>query len=288
MSELAYRYANAETFLKMLKSQTLWFSDLRRMNDWDEYMAGYLITSEIVAQEFPEYMGLLTEISAERMNSSFLVLICSFSMDGDCLSMWRGYGDNGSGASIGYKYDEIGNHHLFERYLKKMAPINGKVQFFPVIYQEDDFKENVRRYIRRTLQLLSGDAATKSPNSKAVQLGMLRVVLMRLFTLYKSDFFKDEREIRGFIEVNESVDAYALKVRKGDFGEMEYHEINTNFQGVSAIEEVVLGPRCAMPIAQVQEQLVDCGLSAVKVRQSRGTYREAAPVSPLSSFTLGA
>ncbi len=140
MTELVYRYATAETFLSMLSSQELWFSDLRRMNDWDEYAAGFRIASEIVTNNYPEQAEILEEISPEQMNTRFMVLICSFASVGDCLSMWRGYGGNGHGAAIGYDPKMIEIINLGNRYLKKMCPVSGNVRFMPVIYDENDYR----------------------------------------------------------------------------------------------------------------------------------------------------
>ena len=287
MNDLAYRYAHADTFLKMLESQTLWFSDLRRMNDWDEYAAGFRVASRLAAEEFPQYTELLAEISPERMSAGFLVLICSFSLDGDCLSMWRGYGDNGAGASIGYDYREIVTQHLGTRYLAKMAPIQGKVQFLRVMYEETGFQEQVRAYLQSATRQLASEAATQLPEFRAVQLGMLKMALMRLCTLYKNDFFVDERELRGFIEVNEHADPYVLGQRESGFGQADYHQVDTNSFGVPVIREVVLGPRSALPMEEVQAKLISCGLPNVKIRQSRGTYREAQAVSRRSPDALG-
>jgi hypothetical protein len=282
MNNLAYRYAHTSTFFKMLESQTLWFSDLRRMNDWDEYAAGFRMASEIAAEEFPQYTNLLSEISPERMHADFMVLICSFSLDGDCLSMWRGYGDNGAGAAIGYSYPDIQMQHLGVRYLDKMAPVQGKVQFFNVIYEEAAFKENVRADFARVTTSLANKDTTQHHEFQSVQLGMLKVALIRLCTLYKNDFFVDERELRGFIEVNEHADSYTLGVRDSGFGQADYHQVQTSSFGIPAIKEVVLGPRCALTVEEVKTKLITCGLSNVNIRNSRGTYRVAlaANVSP--------
>lgn len=282
MNNLAYRYAHAGTFLKMLESQTLWFSDLRRMNDWDEYAVGFRMASEIAAEEFPQYTNLLTEISPEQMRVDFMVLICSFSLDGDCLSMWRGYGDNGAGAAIGYNYPDIQMQHLGVRYLAKTAPVQGKVEFFNVIYEESAFKEKVRAYFARVTTSLANKDATQHHEFQSVQLGTLKAALIRLCTLYKNDFFVDERELRGFIEVNEHADSYTLGVRDTEFGQADYHQVHTCSFGIPAIREVVLGPRCELTVEEVKNRLITCDLSNVNIRKSRGTYREgpAANVSP--------
>lgn len=281
MNTFAYRYAHAGTFLKMLESQTLWFSDLRRMNDWEEYAAGFRMASEIAAEKFPQYTNLLSEISPERMHADFMVLICSFSLDGDCLSMWRGYGDNGAGAAIGYDYPEIEMQHLGARYLDKMAPVQGKVQFFQVIYEEAVFKEQICAYFAKTTTLLASKAGAQLQGFQSVQLAMLKVALIRLCTLYKNDFFVDERELRGFIEVSEHVDPYTLGVRDSGFGQADYHQVQTCSFGVPAIREVVLGPRCVLSEEEVMENLITCGLPNVKIRKSRGTYREVPAANTL-------
>lgn len=282
MNNLAYRYAHADTFLKMLESQTLWFSDLRQMNDWDEYVAGFRMASEIAAEEFPQYTNLLSEISPERMCADFMVLICSFSLDGDCLSMWRGYGDNGAGAAVGYCYPDIQTQHLGERYLAKMAPVKGKVQFFQVMYDEAAFKEDVRTHFSKVTKLLKGNAVAQHDGFQRVQLGMLKMALIRRCALYKNNFFVDERELRGFIEVNEHADPYTLGMRDSGFGHADYNQVQTCSFGVQAIREVVLGPRCALTVEEVKAKLITCGLSNVNIRKSRGTYREV----PAANVTL--
>jgi len=273
MTELAYRYATSETILTMLSSQELWFSDLRRMNDWDEYAAGFRIASEIISDECPKMTDILKEISPDQMNSRFMVLICSFSHAGDCLSMWRGYGANGRGAAVGYDLCDIRNHSLFERYLEKMNPVFGNVAFFPVIYDEETYRTTLRQQIQGILAQPQNLPLEQASMFADTRKGMLGFALARMCTLYKNDFFADEREIRGFIEINDKVDPYALGTRLSDFGEVAYHRLNTNFSGIPAIKEVVLGPQCTLHPEEVRKKLVENGLVDVVIKRSRGTYR---------------
>lgn len=273
MTELVYRYANAETFLTMLSSQELWFSDLRKMNDSDEYAAGFRIVSEIITSEYPEEIEILNEISPDKMNTRFMVLICSFSSAGDCLSMWRGYGANGRGAAIGYDSRDIKNHSLFVRYLNKMNPVSGNVAFFPVIYDEEIYRTSLRQQIQRILSQPKNLSAEEADTFAAIRTGMLGFFLTRMCVLYKNEFFADEREIRGFIEINDKVDPHELKTRPSDFGETAYHPLNTNFSGVPAIKEVILGPRCTLTPEKIRDKLIENGLMKVAIRSSIGTYR---------------
>jgi hypothetical protein len=270
---IAYRYATAETFVKMLQSQELWFTDLRRMNDWDEYAAGFRIANDLMAEEFPEHAHVLGEISPERMSDQFMVLICSFSNHGDSLSMWRGYGDNGKGAAIGYSTHDIENHHLFNRYLQKSNAVQGKAKFSPVTYSEETYKESLRSHIQRALYIREDVDPEIVPLIIDVRKKILGAALTRLCTLYKNDFFEDEREMRGFIEINEYIDPYEVDISDNGFGEAALHKIRSDFQGVPSIKEVVLGPWCEMSDELVRSTLRDCGLPDVAIRHSMGTYR---------------
>ncbi|EDJ1215303.1 DUF2971 domain-containing protein, partial [Salmonella enterica] len=57
-TNLAFRYASVETFFKMIENQELWFTDLRNMNDPEEYSAGYEIVKGIINEEFPDCIRL--------------------------------------------------------------------------------------------------------------------------------------------------------------------------------------------------------------------------------------
>lgn len=272
-TDLAFRYANAETFLKMLESQELWFTDLRNMNDWDEYSAGYRIAKNVIINEFPNHIQVLENISRDQMRDDFMMLICSLTSDGDCLSMWRGYGDNGKGAAVGYSTFEIENHHLFNRYLQKLSPIQGKAKFYPVIYSEEELKDQIRSYERRLFTLRDDIPQHMVHYILIFKSRMFGDLLTKLCTLYKNDFFKDEREIRGFIEINNVVDPYDMGKRNTDFGDAHYHKISSSFQGIPSIKEVVLGPLYEESDEYVRSKLDEMGLSGVNIRRSRGTYR---------------
>lgn len=243
------------------------------MNDWDEYAAGFRIAKEIISQEFPEHIEALEEIAPERMDVRFMVLICSFSNTGDCLSMWRGYGGNGQGAVIGYDPETIKMITLGNRYVSTMSPVSGNVLFYPVIYDKETYRLQVRSYIQRIFANNQTTPKENMPLFLKIRHRMLQIALMRLCTLYKNDFFIDEREVRGFIEINEINDPYDLKERLSDFGQAIYHKINIKQPKFPAIKEVIMGPLCTLAIDSIQEKLHANGLSNVIIKKSRGTYR---------------
>jgi len=273
MNNIAYRYANVETALKMLESQELWFTDLRKMNDWDEYNAGFRIVCELIRNELPEHSDILDTFAPERMQGDFQILICSFSSRGDCLNMWNGYGDHGLGASVGYSTSTIETFHLFSRFLNKGAPIAGKVEFQPIMYSEETFKQLIRHNINRVFSVKPGLSPEETQRILNFRKNLLRPVLTRLCTLYKHEFFEDEREVRGFILADETSDKYKIEERPTEFGTADYHKISSAYSETPSIEEIVLGPKCKMPEIAFREKLDELGLHQVKISKSRGTYR---------------
>ena len=115
MENIAYHYASEETFFKILESKKIRLSDITMMNDSDEYSCGFRIIENIVQRDFPDRLALLQELNPSNINAAFGIIIGSFSTNGDCLSLWRGYGNDGHGMSIGFNIDDVKNLSLFSR-----------------------------------------------------------------------------------------------------------------------------------------------------------------------------
>lgn len=273
MGDIFYRYADKETALKMLKSQELWFSDIKRMNDYGEYDAGFSLVKKLILTEYPEHKAVLDKIAPDGVGHRFKILICSFSGDGDCLSMWRGYGDNGRGISIGYDVGILDLHAIGLRYSQIQGPVSGKPHFFPVIYSKDEFLSLLKTQIDRIFGKKKGDSQHHNDESyRAVRYGYLETLLIRGCILYKSQFFSEEKEQRGFIEINKDTDPYKLDSRESPFGDAEHTKMKIN-QFENSIKEIVLGPCFISSEDEIKEQLKKNSLKGVIPKKSRGTYR---------------
>lgn len=267
-TNLAFRYASVETFLKMIENQELWFTDLRNMNDPEEYSAGYEIVKRIINEEFPDCIRLLEEVSPNKIDENFKILICCFCSDGDRSNMWSEYGDNGKGVAIGYDENIITQYHILARFEERFQPISGRVVFHPVIYSEELFREYVREalhdYINRS-----------SLNIKCAR-GILHASLIRLCSLYKRESFECENEVRGLIEVDEHTSPpYKLEKRSTDYGIAYYTKVKFTCNNITAIREIVLGPLFEQSDEQLRLKLDDLGLKNIKIRRSICTYNDA-------------
>jgi hypothetical protein len=97
---MLYHYCSNNTFLSIIKNKSVWLSDLTLSND---RLEGKWVRSLLVERCEAESMHpvelerLLSafDFGAERMGAAGFCM----SEDGDLLSQWRGYADDGAGVA---------------------------------------------------------------------------------------------------------------------------------------------------------------------------------------------
>ncbi len=103
---MLFHYCDQSAFINIIKSKVLWASDLKKMNDPSELLHGPNILSELYDSIFPN-----SKVSLDGDDDSFsndnLYLACSMSKNGDLLSQWRAYSNDGAGFSIGIDQDDL-------------------------------------------------------------------------------------------------------------------------------------------------------------------------------------
>jgi Protein of unknown function (DUF2971) len=206
LNSLIYHYCSATTAEQITRSGKLWFSDITKMNDPNEYKYGFerLKSSNLVNS------SVLDQI---QMGQQFQIFSASFSTESDCLTLWRCYGDNGKGVAIGFDRDELQQTSLFSRYEQAMQPVIGNIQFFDVSY-EDSFVDKVRHY----LSLCVG--------AKEM---LLIPALIRLCYTHKNKCYSDERELRAVAELSDQATSYNPQTRDGQYGKTNYCEVPTRY-----------------------------------------------------------
>jgi hypothetical protein len=109
-----YHYCSGQTFVSIIQNKTIRFSDINQLNDAEEGRWGYeifieaanrILKRESIPDEFPimpmEFIDKVDEtwsVFGARLAS----FVACFSTDGDSLSQWRAYADDGRGFAIGF------------------------------------------------------------------------------------------------------------------------------------------------------------------------------------------
>lgn len=117
-----YHYCSSGAFLSIISNKKIWLSDINTMNDfgemhwaYDRFMEAANNVINEIGESFISKVDEIISTSQQRV----LPMLCSFSTDGDVLSQWRAYSENGKGVAIGFSTKE----------LKKLGLKLGRVEY---------------------------------------------------------------------------------------------------------------------------------------------------------------
>ncbi len=115
--DILYHYCSVDSFYKIVQSNEIWLSDSYVLNDYKENTWITPIIKEIFATKRNlKYGELFDKILQTYDLNNYIPFVCYFSTDGDVLSQWRAYADDGAGVanSILISYFKLD----FSKYIK--------------------------------------------------------------------------------------------------------------------------------------------------------------------------
>lgn len=287
---MVYHYCDMNTFNSIITNGNLRICDITKSNDSMEILWITRYIEEIFNDVFQEeqkktqyfgneydskiYNDLLTHyiddfFKEEQRIYSFYA--CCFSEEGDLLSQWRGYADDGNGVSIGF------DESIISKILNSM-PL---VKFEKVIYSEHIQKQKIKGIAKSLIEELKKLCRNglSQAELKEKSMKLFNVCFFKLFNLaviMKNPFFKEEKEYRifslmDFNKTSMDFELYNIEYfnRKNDL--VPY--INFDFSNnKSIIKEIILGPKCNARTIDVENYLNSKDYLC-KVRKTDGTYR---------------
>jgi hypothetical protein len=274
--EMLYHYCSADSFAAICTSRSLRLSDLFAMNDFLELHWGYriweLAASEMLHEVEKEFLDEIDEVLHGSGFNTLLVGAC-LSEDGDVLSQWRAYSNDGQGYAIG-----------FDATIFPSLPVRP----LRVLYDEKKQIEEAKAFIK---------AVYETEESEKVKFGSAFGTACAVFSAdlasFKNPAFSEEREVRIIhaLALEESNDSLKLIDEGGTAFEADslpsdikfrmkgevpvaYIDIDfTNDGKVNPIKEVVLGPKNDAILMGVSIYLETLGIGNVKIRKSSASYR---------------
>lgn len=271
-----YHYCCSESFLKIIKDESLWFSDLLKMNDPNEITKN-LKLSELISREIMKDNKSYDYLMGESNVGAMRVFACSFSKKSDDLNQWRSYSSDGTGLCIGFNKKKLeGCLALFSGDEEVNQLINGVDSFNVEEINYDD--EGTKRSIEQKYRVLWLDYQ-KSDLNNTLPLDIkdeVQSYIWKTSSIHKSLFYKDEEEVRAFIRaklddpglIKEKKEDNLIKFRNGAYGLTPYIVLNIK----AAISEVILGPKCTSSLDDVNFFLKANKIEA-RVSRSKGEYR---------------
>lgn len=132
VGDIIYHYTSLETLIHIVEKQTLWATNSRFLNDREEYIHGVKLLTKtlenfINRENFEIIKALIPGL--EKISKINHFITC-FSRNGDLLSQWRAYANDGKGISIGFNRKDLesclaepvtGRYVLYDNYKKELV-----------------------------------------------------------------------------------------------------------------------------------------------------------------------
>ncbi len=285
---ILYHYCSTSSFRRIVETKSIRLSSLTLSND---YMEGKLVDSAVMRLARADRLAetKLSQLKEALSNLESLMDGLGFclSANGDLLSQWRGYADDGHGFSIGFSQqslEEMGKSQPegkagFTIHEVKYTPAEHEAQVKPT-YEEI---RNLLNDAPLTGPLYSGlfalgmkQMGSKEENARKTAL-LLHVLslLPKRYTL-KAHAFHEEQEWRLVSPLHN--DDYVANAQS-DCDYFERRDRLVPFRKFSLLPEhrpiarVILGPRNRTPLRVVASMMKMAGFTDVEVLVSEATYQ---------------
>lgn len=296
-----YHYCSTETFFNIVKTNSVWLSDIEKSNDSleleylkKEYgrwvQAACMVFAENHTEKNIDYdkdrlnalKGVLSDVSSLALTKTWVFCL---SEKGDLLSQWRGYADDGYGISIGFdtKYlmrslASISSNELIPEMLFVLSKIN---------YSKKQMEATVEDLIV-PLKCVKCDTIDEFQKKLTEPL----IKIEELAPFYKNDSFKEEKEWR--IACSSFIDKFCSYMNISKTNEMvslsnfSYLHLNkklvshfelTFLEFKKVVKEIILGPKCNITVEELRHFLISIGLlndindNTINIRKSCSSYR---------------
>ena len=121
-----YQYRSLENFWQIIKSDCFWATNARFSNDYKEQQLGKQKINEVIGEDIKE----------ELQGDCYIVCFCD---DGDKLSQWRGYAEEG--VSIGFDFRNIRPFYIERKEQDEDTPICVYNSCYRVVYIDEKTDE---------------------------------------------------------------------------------------------------------------------------------------------------
>jgi len=267
--EELYHYCRWESLWAILNSRELWLTSFNTLNDSSEWRYGrdLLVNSLRQRGEFSQDFSIAVIARLAGAEQNLRPLVFSLSRNGDLLSQWRAYADDGTGVAVAF--DAVATCATL--------PVNAK----SVLYEP----ESQGRVVEESLRCFS-KWWEKDKVGKQVVVDLLPNLAVDLLALKHPSFF-EEQEVRLLHVVVRDGEGFSdpgghtQRDPKTPGVEVLYREIRGQcepyiglpFDPPTLIKKIILGPKSPHSIDEVELKLEQAGLSEIGVDRSSCPYR---------------
>jgi hypothetical protein len=194
-NDILYHYTSLNTLISIIETQSLYATNVNFLNDSKESKHGVEIVLKAIENlEKNENSDILEKMkkNIDLLYKSEKFVTC-FSKNGDLLSQWRAYGNNGKGISLGFEFS--GLEDSFDKYLTGSH----------IEYDEETQLGSIEEYIKLIIEFYKKaqdkyDWKDQDFNSQVAK--FIVAFFNDVIHFFKHSSFIDEREYRLQLEVD--------------------------------------------------------------------------------------
>lgn len=284
-SEIVYHYTTLESFISIVESQSFYFTNLNYLNDRKEYDHGVDIILDTLKlhthnETSESKLKILTyvEKNLESVHKSSRYIAC-FSKNGDLLSQWRSYGNQGKGISVGFKTSDL---DYFD---------GGFINCMNIEYREEFQRKIIYEIIKIILDYfenIKNSIDWIGYNYESLVSKSIVQILEEFISNFKDPSFDEEKEFRLEYKIDGNInenDNNKLFFRSNGsliipFYKIEYVDKNDNLSIESKykklpIEKIIIGPSLDYKLNKnsIEIFLSKLGYKNIEIIQSKIPYR---------------
>jgi hypothetical protein len=244
-----YHYTNGAGLVGILKSQRIWFTSYRNLNDPSELLYGMGVVHRLLG-ELRQGCDELVEAFCARVDDlfqhrkfsdTFGFYIASFSRNRDDLGQWRAYADNGRGFALGLA------PHLFEA-VENPNPKATEYVVMPVVYGDSATVPRYRNAIEKAVSIVQ--ESRQYLTDKRVEIEFLRRLaneliagqLIGISLTVKHAAYSHEQEVRLVMLGTQKAQQRDVKTRIRGAEVVPFMEGEIPLRDKDGIVEIVIGP----------------------------------------------
>ncbi len=269
---LIFHYCSTQTALSILKSNEIWMTNIRNMNDGNETIGVYKMFFDLLKKyDKMNSLDAMCKFAAtpgsiqlyETCLGSYAEHVVCFSKNPDSVSQWISYADDGYGLAIGFDEDRI-----------KSISNNNFITYQKISYaNEEDIQEFIPDIYKNLINHLSNNA-----------LDMMDKAMGQIKNIYpsgiacKTKHYASENETRLIYRYNpdDSIvlpDDWEIKKRHVY---AKRNMINTYIPlkfPKNIIRKIVIGPKYQKNYFEMEMALEVLGFTNVIIEESTSGYR---------------
>ena len=272
---ILYHYTSGSALIGILKSQSLWATSIRFLNDSTEYNLALKLAQEVIQNRIDSAMNnfdrglynvLKERLAGEKGHGE--VYVSSFTENGDQLSQWRAYSPPTGGFAIGFR----------SKSLTDMTGSNPDRFLARCTYDAPSQEELIRGLIQTVAKFAEDNNAHNQMSHDRVfreSFKLLGRLLPLIAPALKDASFEEEREWR-LVRLPSSFDDMDLQFREAKSMLIPYYQHRFPGNGGHApVEELIVGPTPHPELAReaAQSLLGTYGLRRPIVKSSSIPYR---------------